>query len=165
MLKPVAVAAALTLAAVPPALAVFSGDMSARARSGDEDYAQGKDAFEAQDWPGVIEAMLRVVARRPWHDNAHTYLGFAYRKTGDYDSALKHYVLALERHPRNRRALSYLGEAYLQLDAPEKAAEVLDRLHEVCLSVAISFSDGDFTNGCDEYTALKDSYDFYVEHG
>ena len=70
--------------AAAPAAAIMSGDESTRARSGDSDYADGKEAFEAEDWPAAIEALDKVVARRPWHDNAHNMLGFSWRKLGDF---------------------------------------------------------------------------------
>lgn len=154
----------VTLSATP-SWAVFTGDMAQRAPSGDVDYATGKAGFERKDWPVVVNNMLRVVSRRPWHDNAHTYLAYAYRKMQNYDKALVHYGKALDHHPRNRRALSYLGEAYLELCEKEKAEEVMERLLKACVNVAVSFSDGGFSSGCEEYNELKASYDFYVEHG
>ncbi|MEM7190777.1 MAG: tetratricopeptide repeat protein [Pseudomonadota bacterium] len=148
-----------------PAGAVFSGDMSPRAPSGDIDYATGQAAFKARDWSKVVNNMLRVVARRPWHDNAHTYLGYAYRQLDNYDAALRHYALALDHHPRNRRALSYLGEAYLALGDQAKAEEMLDRLRAVCINVAVSFSDGGFTSGCEEFNELWNRYEFFRLNG
>lgn len=159
------VAAIALVGSQDPAGAVFSGDMSERARSGDADYADGQDAFKVENWQGVIEAMNKVVARRPWHDNAHTYLGYAHRKLQNYEQALIHYGKALDHHPRNRRALSYLGEAHLEMCEPEKAEEVLERLAKICQNVVVSFSDGAFNNGCEEYESLKASYEFYMEHG
>ena len=65
-----ALAIVMTVAAevMQPAHAVFSGDMSPKARSGDADYADGMDAWDAKNWDGVVAAMRKVVARRPWHD-------------------------------------------------------------------------------------------------
>ena len=76
----------------------------------------------------MIEHMTRVIAQRPWHDDAHNLMGFAYRKLGDYDRALEAYDRALELNPHHRGALEYLGEAYLELDRPELAKDMLDRL-------------------------------------
>lgn len=160
-----AVAALALLFSSPQAGAVFGGDMSARAPSGDPDYAAGQAAFKARDWADLINNMLRVVARRPWHDNAHTYLGYGYRQIGDYETALSHYAKALDHHPRNRRALSYLGEAYLVLGKPDKAEEMLERLRAVCVNVAVSFSDGGFSSGCEEFNELYNRYEFFQQNG
>ena len=150
----VAALALVVLAAPLPALAVFTGEMSARAPSGDADYAAGVAAFDAQDWPGVVAAMTRVVERRPHHDNAWTRLGYAHRKLRDYEEALDAYGRALSINPTNRSAMEYLGEAYLELGRVWEAHRLLDRLAAECRRVALGFSDGDFTDGCDEWATL-----------
>ena len=146
--------AALALAPAPPAMAVFTGDMSARAPSGDGDYARGIAAFDAGDWPGVVEAMTLVVERRPHHDNAWTRLGFAHRKIGDYEESLDAYGRALSINPHHRGAMEYLGQAYLELDRIWEAERMLDRLEEECRRVALGFTDGAFTSGCEEHASL-----------
>jgi tetratricopeptide (TPR) repeat protein len=146
-----------------PALAVTSGGMSEQAPPGDDDYARGKAAFEREDWPEVIEHMTRVIAERPWHDDAHNLLGFAYRKLGDYDRALEAYDRALELNPHHRGALEYLGEAYLELDRPERAKEMLDRLAAECQQIAVRATAADGAQpGCEEWQELKQAYDAYV---
>ena len=105
-----------------PAHAVFSGDMSPKARSGDADYADGIDAWDAKNWNSVVTAMRKVVARRPWHDKAWTRLGFALRKLNRLDESLEAYGKALAINPDQREALEYLGEAYLILDRLERCA-------------------------------------------
>ena len=147
------------------AFAVFSGDMSPRARSGDTDYANGVEAWEAKNWAGAVNALLKVVERRPWHDNAHSLLGYSYRKLGEYERSLEHYHIALDLNPRHRQALEYLGRAYLELHWPDKAVETLDRLGAVCRFVALTFSDGDFSDGCTEYRSLNQALDFYRKTG
>ena len=86
-----ALAIVMTVAAgvIQPAHAVFSGDMSPKARSGDADYADGMDAWDAKNWDGVVAAMRKVVARRPWPDKAWTRLGFALRKRNRLTSRSK----------------------------------------------------------------------------
>lgn len=138
-----------------PALAVFSGEMSPRARSSDGDYANGMEAWGKENWPAVITAMEKVVARRPHHDNAWARLGYAYRKLRNYDKSLASYDRALTRNPRNRAALEYLGEAYVELNRIDEAKSMLDRLAAECRRISLTFSDGAFTNGCDEFGDLK----------
>jgi tetratricopeptide (TPR) repeat protein len=146
-----------------PALAITSGGMSEQAPPGDDDYAQGKAVFEREDWPEVIEHMTRVIAKRPWHDDAYNLLGFAYRKLGDYDRALEAYDRALDLNPHHRGALEYLGEAYLELDRPELAKHMLDRLAAECQQVAMRTNAADGSpSGCEEWQELKEAYDSYV---
>ncbi|MEL6480140.1 MAG: tetratricopeptide repeat protein [Pseudomonadota bacterium] len=162
---PLIAAAGLAFAPHQQAHAVFSGDMSPRAESGDKDYAAAIRYRKAKDWERMVNSLNRVVRRRPWHDNAHNLLGYGYRKMHLYDLALKHYETALELNPRHRQALEYLGEAYLQMGNVAKAEETMVRLAKVCSGVRLTFSDGDFSDGCNEYRDLREAYDYYVENG
>jgi tetratricopeptide (TPR) repeat protein len=145
------------------ALAITSGGKSEQAEPADDDYATGKAAVEREDWPEVVEHMTRVIAERPWHDDAHNLLGFAYRKLGDYGRALEAYDRALELNPHHRGALEYLGEAYLELDRPELAKEMLDRLADECQQVAIrATTAAGSQSDCEEWQELKQAYDAYV---
>ena len=106
--------------------------------------------------------MAKVVERRPWHDNAHSLMGFAYRKLGDYDRSLQFYGKALELNPHNREALEYLGEAYLDLGDVAKAEEVLGRLEAECKRIAVGVSNGGWKSGCEEWQELKAAFDAHL---
>jgi len=148
-----------------PAQAVFSGDMSPKARSGDADYADGMDAWDAKNWDGVVAAMRKVVVRRPWHDKAWTRLGFALRKLNRLDESLEAYGKALAVNPDQREALEYLGEAYLMLDRLSDAQTMLSRLDAECKRVVLVFTDGYFRDACGEYAQLKEKIEAYVTQG
>ncbi len=148
-----------------PAHAVFSGDMSPKARSGDADYADGMDAWDAKNWEGVATAMQKVVARRPWHDKAWTRLGYALRKLNRLDESLEAYGKALDLNPTQREGLEYLGEAYLMLDRLADAQTMLSRLDAECRRVVLVFTDGYFRNACGEYIQLKERIEAYHTTG
>lgn len=162
MARSLVVAALLLTLASAPAGAVTSGGMSQQPPAGDDAYAQGKAAFEREDWQEVIDHMSRAVAERPWHDDAHNLMGFAFRKLGDYDRALEAYDRALQLNPHHRGALEYLGEAYLELDRPELAKDMLDRLVVECQQSAPGATDGDWQAGCEEWQDLHEAYEAYV---
>jgi tetratricopeptide (TPR) repeat protein len=124
-----------------------------------DDYAAGLAAFEAGDWRAVIDHMAKVVEARPWHADAWNRSGFAWRKLGDYDRALADYDQALELDPYHRGALEYLGEAYLELDRPDAAAVLLERLAIACQRVA--HGGVDWRDTCHEWQDLKAAYDAY----
>ena len=150
----------LLMLLVPAAHAVMGGDDELRPPTlRDADYAAGITAFEAADWQGVIDNMLRVIERRPWHDNAHNALGYAYRQLGDYPQALEYYRKALELNPHNRGALEYLGEAYLELDRLIQAEELLARLERECRRIARSTAN--WQSDCEEWLDLKEAIDAY----
>lgn len=153
------------LAAPDPAHAVFSGDMSPRAPSGDAEYARAIEAREAENWVEMINNLQRVVHRRPWHDNAHTLLGYGYRKIGRYDRALEHYEKALDHNPRHRGALEYMGVTYLHMGRLDDALAAHAALARVCRTVTLTFSDGDFGDGCKEWRLLDTAIALYRESG
>ncbi|MEM1383500.1 MAG: tetratricopeptide repeat protein [Pseudomonadota bacterium] len=161
----IAMFAAAAFALPQPASAVFSGDMSPRPESGDADYAAGIRARNEMEWEKMIVELEKVVARRPWHDNAHNLLGYGYRKIGNYEKSLVHYHTALKLNPRHRQALNYLGMAYLHMEDRAKAETTLAKLGEVCKQVRLTFSDGDFSDGCREYRKLEEQVAFYDEYG
>lgn len=146
-----------------PALAVMSGYEPPPEAASDPDYTAGLAALEAADWPGVIEHLEKVVERRPWDDHAHTLMGYAYRKRGDYERSLEHYRQALELNPYHRGALAYLGEAYLELDRPQDARTLLDRLEAECRRLAENNSGDGWKSDCEEWQALAEAIETYRE--
>jgi tetratricopeptide (TPR) repeat protein len=147
-----------------PAGAIMGGGEREEAPPSDE-YAQGKAAFERQDWQAVIDYMTKAIEERPWDDDAHNLMGFAYRKLGDYDRALEQYDRALSLNPHHRGALEYLGEAYLEMDQPELAKGMLDRLVVECQRVNVSATDGGWQASCEEWQDLNEAYQVYVSGG
>ena len=142
-----------------PAFAITGLDESPPAPAGGaDDYQLGLAAHERGDWQTVIEHMAKVIERRPWDAEAHNLSGHAWRKLGNYERALVLYDKALELNPHHRGALEYLGEAYLELDRPDDAGALLQRLETECRRVA----DGaDWQSECDEWQDLKAAFDAY----
>ena len=144
-----------------PALAVtgLDSDTPRPAPDGTGDhYAAGLAAHERGDWRAVIDHMERVIELRPWDAEAHNLAGHAHRKLGDYARALTLYDQALHLNPHHRGALEYLGEAYLELDRPADAEQLLARLETECRRIA---EGGDWQGRCEEWQDLKAAYDAY----
>ena len=99
----------------------------------DPDYASGKRALEAKDWPAAIKALNSVALRDTRNADIQNYLGYAYRNSGDLALAYRHYHRALQLNPRHRGAHEYLGEAYLMSGNLAKAEEHLALLGRICL--------------------------------
>jgi tetratricopeptide (TPR) repeat protein len=142
-----------------PAFAITGLDDPPEAPVGAVDYySLGLAAHERGDWRAVINHMVKAIEQKPWHADAYNLSGFAWRKLGDYDRALVLYDKALELNPHHRGALEYLGEAYLELDRPDDAGALLQRLATECQRVA----DGaDWQADCEEWHDLKAAYDAY----
>jgi tetratricopeptide (TPR) repeat protein len=120
---------------------------------GNTDYAAAVKAVERKDWAGAVAALGKVLERRSWDDDAHTLLGFAYRKLGNYQAALDHYHAALELNPYHLGAMEYLGEAYLDLGARRRATETLEQLAAACRRVGPRSDTS--KKGCPRWRELK----------
>ena len=109
----------------------------------DPDYAAGKQAIDAKDWPVAIKLLNSAALRDTRNADIQNYLGYAYRHAGQFDLAFRHYQRALQLNPRHRGAHEYVGEAYLIVHKLAKAEEHLAALHKICLIP------------CEEYADLK----------
>jgi tetratricopeptide (TPR) repeat protein len=96
-----------------------------------EEKAAAASAGERAKLEGKIEKTYRKAAREYEsaveldrnHYRAHSDLGYALRKLGDYDAALAAYGQALEMVPNYAEAIEYRAEAYLGLGRLEDAKE------------------------------------------
>jgi len=109
----------------------------------DPDYAGGKKAVETKDWSSAIRLLSSAALRDTRNADIQNYLGYAYRNSGQFDLAFKHYERALQLDPRHRGAHEYIGEAYLIVNNLPRAQEHLAALQKICLLP------------CEEYEDLK----------
>ena len=136
--------AALSVAMPQTVVAMGSSDPSAGApKAADPNFADGKKAIDAKDWPKAVDLFQKVVAKDEKNADAFNWLGYALRNQGDYPKAFAAYEKALSIDPRHKGAHEYIGEAYLKVNDVAKAEEHLKRLDSIC------------TFGCAELTELK----------
>lgn len=109
----------------------------------DLDYAAGRVAIGAKDWNAAIRSLSSAALRDTRNADIENYLGYAYRQSGQLQSAFTHYQRALQLDPRHRGAHEYIGEAYLMANNLTKAEEHLAALQRICLIP------------CEEYEDLK----------
>lgn len=106
-------------------------------------FLNGVDAIGKKDFALAVQQFTAAVEADPNDADAANFLGYSYRKTGDYPNAVKQYERALSLKPKHRGAHEYLGEAYLEMGNLAKAKEHLAALDDICWL------------GCDEYSDLK----------
>ena len=115
----------------------------------DENLTSAVTAIEKKDYAGAIEYLKEVLDEEGRNADALNYMGYSYRKLGNYERAIKFYLAALDVNPRHKGANEYIGEAYLELKQPAKAKTYLDRLAKIC------------GPSCEEYRDLKAAFDAY----
>ena len=102
-----------------------------------------------QSKPAAVDALSRALTRMPESADIHNYLCYAYRHLDDLNLSFTHYKEALRIDPKHRGAHEYIGEAYLKAGQPDKAAEHLVRLEQIC------------GKRCEEYQDLAKSIGAY----
>lgn len=134
----------LSLSFFAPVMLASAGTLETNpaANRADPDFVAGKKAIEREDWKVAIEH-FKAANKRLENADLHSHLGFSFRKSGDLDSAYKHYYIALGIDPNHRGTHDYLGKAYVQVGSLEKARHHLARLEEIC------------GKDCDEYVSLS----------
>ena len=109
--------------------------------SASSDYTLGKKAVEAKDWTNAIQFLSRAEVQDDRNPDLENLLGYAYRNTGRFDEAFRHYREALRLNPRHRGAHEYIGEAYLMVNNLAKAEEHLAALKQICLIPCEEYAD------------------------
>jgi len=143
-----ALLAAVNLFTLPAAKANMGAEEANE--SIDPNYLAGKKALESQEWKKAIELLLKAMQTTSNNSEAHNLLGYAYRKTGNFDASFAEYNQALKLDPANRHAHEYIGEAYLLTGNLPKAEQHLAELQKICSPIP-----------CEEYKELKSAVDAY----
>ncbi len=145
-----AVVAAFGFIGAPAIQAAGSQDSAAKASAPkDPQYAKAKKAVKSQDWNQAIALLTKVVGRDGKNADAHNFLGFSYRKSGNHDEALRYYKMALKINPKHKGAHEYIGEAYLAKGDLKMAEQHLKTLDGLCFF------------GCQEFNDLKKAVGAY----
>jgi Flp pilus assembly protein TadD len=143
-----AIALALSIVTMQSGMANLGAEQSSE--SLDPNYIEGKKALEAQEWKKAIDFLSKAVQAAPNDSNAHNLLGYAYRKTGNFDASFMQYKEALKLDPASKHAHEYIGEAYLLTGNLATAEQHLAELQKICSPIP-----------CEEYKELKLAVDAY----
>jgi cytochrome c-type biogenesis protein CcmH/NrfG len=110
------------------------------------DLTSVRAKIAAKDYPAAL-AELRNLAEDTQQPDVYNLLGFALRKTGDFQTSLTYYTKALELQPDHKAAREYLGELYIETGHIGKAREQLAVLTKLC------------PTGCEEREDLEKAID------
>jgi len=122
-----------------------------KAKPENPNVAAGREAIEAKDFKSAVGNLTKAVQENPKDADAHTLLGYSYRKLGTFDKSMEHYQMALKIDSSHRSAHEYLGELYLEMNQPANAEKQLQALKKAC----------PFFGKCEEYEDLKVAIEKY----
>ena len=118
---------------------IVSTSFSAGTDSGDEtnygkDYKSAVNLISKKKYENAIEKLMDLVdVSSSDFTKADVYneIGFAFRKSDDFDNASKYYILALSENPNHLGALEYQGEMFVDLGQKDNALTNLKKLKEL----------------------------------
>ena len=70
--------------------------------------AAGRKAIEAKDFKAAVGYLTKAVQEEPKNADAHSMLGYSYRKLGTFEKSMEDYQTALKIDSSHRYAHEYL---------------------------------------------------------
>ena len=122
-----------------------------KGKSENANIAAARKAIEAKDFKSAVGHLTKAVQEEPKNADAHSMLGYSYRKVGTFDKSMEHYQTALKIDSGHRSAHEYLGELYLDMNQTDNAEKQLAALKKAC----------PFFGKCEEFEDLKKAIDSY----
>ena len=130
---------------------VFADLPEPKEKAENPNMVAGRKAIDAKDYKAAVGHLTKAVQEEPKNADAHSMLGYSYRKAGTFDKSMDHYQTALKLDANHRSAHEYLGELYLDLNQLNNAEKQLAALKKAC----------PFFGSCEEYDDLKKAIDGY----
>lgn len=130
---------------------VFADLPEPKEKAENPNIVAGRKALDAKDYKAAVGHLTKAVQEEPKNADAHSMLGYSYRKAGTFDKSMEHYQTALKLDTNHRSAHEYLGELYLDLNQLNNAEKQLAALKKAC----------PFFGSCEEYDDLKKAIDAY----
>jgi Flp pilus assembly protein TadD len=143
--------AVLSLSLVFVQSRTFADMPEPKAKPENANVAAGRKAVEAKDFTTALGLLTKAVQELPNDADAHSMLGYSYRKLGTFDKSMEHYQRALKIDSNHRSAHEYLGELYLDMNQLPNAEKQLAALKKAC----------PFFGKCGEFEDLKEAIEKY----
>ena len=101
------------------------------------------DLLDNKNYKKSIELIKYEIKKDKFNADLYNYLGYAYRKSGNLEAAIRNYKKALRLDPDHVEAHNYIGIAYIQLGNISKANDHLKIIEKLCEA------------NCKEYRSLE----------
>jgi Flp pilus assembly protein TadD len=150
-MKAMLAAMTLVLSLLAAQIPVFADLPEPKEKSENANVVAGRKSIEAKDFKSAVGHLTKAVQDEPNNADAHSMLGYSYRKLGTFDKSMEHYQRALKIDTSHRSAREYLGELYLEMNQVANAEKELATLKGAC----------PFFGKCEEYDDLKEAIEKY----
>ena len=118
---------------------IVSTSFSAGTDSGSEtnygkDYKSAVKLIKKKKYDNAIEKLMNLVdvsSSDFTKADVFNEIGFAFRKSNDFENASKYYLLALSEDPNHLGALEYQGEMFVDLGQKDNANANLNKLRDL----------------------------------
>jgi tetratricopeptide (TPR) repeat protein len=101
------------------------------------------DLLDNKNYKKSIELIKLEIQKDKSNADLYNYLGYAYRKSGNFALSIQNYKEALRLNPNHSEAHNYIGIAYIKVGKIEKAIFHLKILEKLCEAK------------CEEYKSLE----------
>jgi Flp pilus assembly protein TadD len=150
-MKAMLAAMILVFGVLTPRIPVLADLPEPKAKPENANIVAGRKAIEGKDFKSAVGLLSKAVQEEPNNADAHSMLGYSYRKLGTFDKSMEHYQRALKIDTSHRSAREYLGELYLDMNQLSNAEKELATLKKAC----------PFFGKCEEYEDLKEAIEKY----
>jgi len=147
LVRCLALAFGLAIAQAP----AFADLPEPKSKAENANVVAARKAIDAKDFKSAVGHLIKAMQEMPNDADAHSMLGYSYRKVGTFDKSMEHYQRALKLDANHRSAHEYLGELYLDLNQLENAEKQLAALKKAC----------PIFGKCEEFEDLKKAVDAY----
>jgi len=100
------------------------------AESAEADMLAGEALDELKDHAGAIKQFRAAVQANPKEPDVHFGLGYLLWTQRQYPEAATEFQAELANNPTHIQALTYLGDAQMQMDHPDAAVQILERAEQ-----------------------------------
>ena len=108
------------------------GLLLGQTRSGDDAYVTAVSDINQHHYVEALKSLRKAQAVFGPHPDVLTYIGYTYRKMGQYDTAENYYRQALAIAPNHRGATEYYGELKVERGDKAGARVMLAKLETIC---------------------------------
>ncbi|WP_058188232.1 tetratricopeptide repeat protein [Terracidiphilus gabretensis] len=114
----------------PCVLDTYHEILALNAESAEADMLAGEASDELHDHADAIEQFRAAVKANPNEPEVHFGLGYLLWTQKHLDEAATEFQAELTNDPKHTQSMLYLGDAYLQLNQPEKARPFLEQAEQ-----------------------------------